>query len=94
MLHCNGKCLLAKKLKQEEKKDQQNPGRKLDGKNEVISSCSVLAENFSFAPINKRHYCIYSEKDTIDLLFLSFTHLLYDCLFLQLIAGSEFCRLI
>jgi len=73
MLHCNGKCLLAKKLKQEEKKDQQNPGRKLDSKNEVISCCSVLAANFSFAPIDKRHYCIYSEKDTIDLSF-SFFH--------------------
>jgi hypothetical protein len=73
MLHCNGKCLLAKKLKQEEKRDQQNPGRKLESKSEVISCCSVLAANLSFFSTNKHHYCIYSEKDTIDFSF-SFFH--------------------
>jgi hypothetical protein len=43
MLHCNGKCQLAKKLKQQEKKDEQNPGRKAENKNEVISSRSFFA---------------------------------------------------
>lgn len=42
MLHCNGKCVLAKKLKQQEKKEQQNPELKLQGKAEVISSHSFF----------------------------------------------------
>jgi hypothetical protein len=42
-LHCNGKCQMMKKLKEEEKKDQQNPERKTDNKNEVVSSKSFYA---------------------------------------------------
>ncbi|MFN8288806.1 MAG: hypothetical protein U0U70_00990 [Chitinophagaceae bacterium] len=38
MLHCNGKCVLAKKWKQEQKKDEQAPERKMQGREE-ISSC-------------------------------------------------------
>jgi len=36
-LHCNGRCQMMKKLKQEENKDKQNPERKSDNKEEVIS---------------------------------------------------------
>jgi hypothetical protein len=39
-LQCKGKCQMLKKLKQEEKKDQQNPERKAENKNEVLSSKS------------------------------------------------------
>lgn len=39
-LHCNGKCQMIKKLKEEEKKDQQNPERKTENKDEVVSSKS------------------------------------------------------
>lgn len=35
-LHCNGKCGMIKKLQQEEKKDQENPERKGENKNEII----------------------------------------------------------
>ncbi|HET7896821.1 MAG TPA: hypothetical protein VFL47_04110, partial [Flavisolibacter sp.] len=35
-MHCNGKCQLMKKLKEEEKKDQQNPERRLENKNVVV----------------------------------------------------------
>jgi hypothetical protein len=41
-LHCNGKCQLMKKMKQEEKKDQQNPERKIEYKNITISSKSFF----------------------------------------------------
>lgn len=41
-LHCNGQCQLMKKLKQVEKKDAQNPERKAESKNEVISSRSYF----------------------------------------------------
>ncbi len=37
-LNCNGKCQLQKKIKEEEKKDQQNPERKQENRPEVVSS--------------------------------------------------------
>jgi len=44
-LHCNGKCQMAKKMRQEENKDQQNPDRKADNKNEtVLSSKSFFVQ--------------------------------------------------
>ncbi len=39
-MHCNGKCKMMKKLKQEENKDKQNPNRKTDNKDEVLFSKS------------------------------------------------------
>ena len=44
-LKCNGKCQMMKKLKQEDKKDRENPDRKAENKNEisVLSSRSFIA---------------------------------------------------
>jgi hypothetical protein len=42
-LKCNGSCQMMKKLKQEEKKDQQNPERKINYKNITIFSKSYFA---------------------------------------------------
>jgi len=42
MLHCNGKCQMMKKLKEEEKSDQQNPEHKSENKNEIVSSKSFF----------------------------------------------------
>jgi hypothetical protein len=39
-MHCNGQCVLMKKLKEQETKEQQAPERKSAGKSEVISSAS------------------------------------------------------
>jgi hypothetical protein len=39
-LHCDGHCLLAKKLQAAEKKEQHNPESKLENKQEVVSSRS------------------------------------------------------
>jgi hypothetical protein len=47
-LHCNGKCQMMKKLKQEEKKDTQNPERRSNVKNQVLSSKSHFASIPSF----------------------------------------------
>lgn len=47
-LHCDGHCLLAKKLQAAEKKEQHNPESKLENKQEVVSSRSfypVLISN-------------------------------------------------
>ena len=48
ILHCNGKCQMMKKLKEEEKKDQQIPERKLDNKTEVVYFKSCYPSLFSF----------------------------------------------
>jgi len=64
MLHCNGKCQLAKKLKQEEKKDRQNPERKLENKNEVVLFFDASSsENYQL--IARHLYYIYAEKPAI-----------------------------
>jgi Zn-dependent membrane protease YugP len=44
-LHCNGKCQMMKKLKQEEKQDQQNPERKSENKIVVLSSKSFYCNS-------------------------------------------------
>ena len=44
MLHCDGKCILAKKLKQDEKKDQQNPERKLENRVEFFCWSSIAID--------------------------------------------------
>jgi len=36
-MHCNGQCQLMKKIKQEQKKDEQNPQRMLENRTEVLS---------------------------------------------------------
>ena len=44
-MHCNGQCQMMKKMRQEENKDQQNPERKADNKNEtVLSSKSFFVQ--------------------------------------------------
>ena len=40
-MHCNGKCQMMKKLKAQEKKDQQNPERR-NSKEDVLSSKSFF----------------------------------------------------
>ena len=41
-MHCNGKCQMMKKLKEQEKKDQQVPERKQENKTEPLSSKSFF----------------------------------------------------
>jgi hypothetical protein len=44
MMHCNGKCQMAKKMMQEERKDQQAPERKSVNRNDItLSSKSFFA---------------------------------------------------
>lgn len=37
-LHCKGKCQMMKKIQEEEKKDQNNPERRLENKAEIVLS--------------------------------------------------------
>lgn len=46
-MHCNGKCQMMKKMQQEDTKDQQNPERKTENKQET-----VLSSKSFFAAIN------------------------------------------
>ena len=56
-LDCEGKCQVSKKMKDEDKKQQQNPERKANNHNEPISSksfyCSLLCENLTIVHL----YC-------------------------------------
>lgn len=56
-LHCNGKCQMKKQLAEEDKKDQDNPERKNDGKNEItLSSKSFFATVNVFTASVKHSY--------------------------------------
>ena len=43
ILQCNGKCQMVKKMREQEKKEQQSPERKINNKHEVMSSKSFFA---------------------------------------------------
>jgi len=60
-MKCCGKCQLTKKLKQEENKDSQNPGRKLESREEVISSVFFFATVEINSKVIKRVYQGYQE---------------------------------
>lgn len=42
-MHCNGKCQMMKKIREEEKKEKENSERKYENKAEVLSSKSFYA---------------------------------------------------
>ncbi|RFS26739.1 hypothetical protein DVR12_02845 [Chitinophaga silvatica] len=46
-MHCNGKCHLAKKLNEEDKKDRENPERKMENKNELFNAPVFAIINLS-----------------------------------------------
>jgi len=52
MMHCNGKCQMLKKLQEEQKKDQENPERRSENKNEITLSSK------SFAPMLPAVCCL------------------------------------
>ncbi|WP_121356755.1 hypothetical protein [Flavisolibacter nicotianae] len=61
MLHCNGKCQMMKKLKEQEKKEEQNPERKGGNRNEVVyakSSFATLAFHQLNLPVS---YSLYAD---------------------------------
>lgn len=43
-MHCNGKCQMMKKWKEEEKKEQEKSARKLNVQDEVLSSRSFFTQ--------------------------------------------------
>ena len=71
MLHCNGHCILAKKLRQEEKKDQQNPERKLDNRIGVFC-CSNIAMDIPSCSVSHPYYSNYLDLKLTGLSFSIF----------------------
>lgn len=66
-LHCNGKCQLMKKIKQQEKKEQQqDPLRKISYKNIVISSRSFFATILVMGFNSKITYSLLNITNTVD----------------------------
>ena len=67
-LRCNGKCQMMKKLKQEEKKDQENPERRFGGKEEIVLSVKFifLKNTGSISIIESIKISPYSPGDIID----------------------------
>ena len=65
MLHCDGNCVLAKKIKQEEHNNNQNPERKLESKNEIISSKSFFA-GLLYTPFKKDIQFIHYSEDALS----------------------------
>ena len=55
-MNCNGKCQVMKKLQQEEKQDKQNPDRKTDNKEEVLSSKTFFTTLHCSIPAIKTLY--------------------------------------
>jgi hypothetical protein len=45
-VHCNGKCHLAKKMKEEDRRDQENPDRKTDNRSEIFYASVSFADYF------------------------------------------------
>ncbi|MBZ5858682.1 hypothetical protein [Flavihumibacter profundi] len=57
-LHCNGQCLLMKKMHQSDKKDQQTPEKKLEWKFEVLSFKSLNNDMTYTSSRFNRHYFV------------------------------------
>ena len=66
-LKCEGRCYLCKKLKKEEKKDQDNPSRRIDGSFELMAFDQAedlpiltgMAVDHQFAPYTQHIYDVY-----------------------------------
>jgi hypothetical protein len=69
VLHCNGKCQMMKKLKQEESRDKQNPERKNAGKNEVLYLTTVQYTCQSSVDLFSNTYPPYNSKTATGIAF-------------------------
>jgi hypothetical protein len=66
-MHCNGKCQMMKKLQQEEKKDQENPERKGENKNEIVLSSKsffTTVSNYRIHLTKRLYPTLQSPKET------------------------------
>ncbi len=65
-MHCNGKCQMIKKFKQEEEKDENNPERKIENKNEPLSSQSFFTTQLLFEQATRPRYKRILIEEPVD----------------------------
>lgn len=66
-MHCNGKCQMMKKLKQEENKDSQNPERKNEVKTDLLFFTQIKSQ-FAYKVIfNKKKFALVQCNLTQDI---------------------------
>lgn len=65
-MHCNGKCQMMKKLKQQEKKDAENAERKAGPKIEVISSKAFFASVTSTTSTARQFFFARNNNEVRD----------------------------
>lgn len=59
-MRCNGKCHLGKQLREEDRKDQENPERKADHRSEIFDACFGVQELRQPLPVGvPRNYLFY-----------------------------------
>ncbi len=61
-MHCNGKCHMMKKMKQEEKQDQENPERRAENKFEIICAAFHTAGITPFRIVSAFPYPVFQER--------------------------------
>jgi hypothetical protein len=66
-MHCNGKCQMMKKLKQEENKDGQNSDRKTEIKTDLLFFTQIKQQTAFQFVLNKRQFPIVQYKLTQDI---------------------------
>lgn len=69
VVHCFGKCQIVKKIKEEQKKDDQNPNRKTENRDEVFSSHSFLCTIENVAVTIPKTYTLETNADTREMSF-------------------------
>lgn len=56
-MHCNGHCQMKKRLAEEDKKEQQNPERRIENKSEHFVATTLIAEiQPACMTISNQHY--------------------------------------
>jgi hypothetical protein len=68
MLHCNGHCQMMKKIREEEKKEQETQERKMGSKVEVLSSRSFYTSvSEQFSTIISHHYFTINDAAAVGM---------------------------
>jgi len=66
IMHCGGKCCLAKKLRNEQKKDQENPERRSESKFDVLALAYRNPGSLSLTEVFLQHTSHYLDAVTED----------------------------
>ena len=66
IMHCGGKCCLAKKLRNEQKRDQENPERRSESKFDVLALAYRTPVSLSLTEVFLHHTSHYLDTVTED----------------------------